>query len=79
VAAFGAHTVRPGCDTVEVDCYLEAGEAHALPVLRRELMTYLRRHGDPGGDFDSAELLIGEAVENAVRHTAGPVSLTVEN
>jgi hypothetical protein len=73
MAGFGADTVRPGCDTAKVDCYLEAGAAHALPVLRRELMTYLRRHGDPAGDFDAAELLIGEAVGNAVRHTAGPV------
>lgn len=56
-----------------MDCYVEAGAAHALPVLRRELMTYLRRHGDPDGDFDAAELLIGEAVGNAVRHTVGPV------
>jgi len=56
-----------------VDCYVEAGATHALPVLRREIMTYLRRHGDPGGDFDAAELLIGEAVGNAVRHTSGPV------
>jgi len=36
-------------------------------------MTYLRRHGDPGCDFDAAELLIGEAVGNALRHTSGPV------
>lgn len=56
-----------------MDCYLEAGAAHALPVLRRELMTYLHRHGDPDGDFDAAELLIGEAVGNAIRHTSGPV------
>ena len=56
-----------------MDCYVEAGATHALPVLRREIMTYLRRHGDPGGDFDAAELLIGEAVGNAVRHTSGPV------
>ncbi|GAA1436647.1 hypothetical protein GCM10009641_36580 [Mycobacterium cookii] len=55
-----------------MDCYVEAGAAHALPALRRELVTYLRRHGDPGSDFDAAELLIGEAVGNAVRHTAGP-------
>ena len=66
-------TSRLGCDTEEVDCYVEAGATHALPVLRREIMTYLRRHGDPGCDFDAAELLIGEAVGNALRHTSGPV------
>lgn len=55
-----------------MDRYVEAGAAHALPAVRRELVTYLRRHGDPGSDFDAAELLIGEAVGNAVRHTAGP-------
>ncbi len=56
-----------------MDCYLEAGAAHALPVLRRELMTYLRRHGDPDSDFDAAQILISEAVGNAVQHTSGPV------
>ena len=62
-----------GCETARVDCYVEAGATHALPVLRRELMAYLRRHGDASSDFDEAQLLIGEAVGNAVRHTAGPV------
>jgi anti-sigma regulatory factor (Ser/Thr protein kinase) len=43
-------------------------------VLRRELMTYLRRHGDPdSSDFVASEILISESVGNAVRHTAGPV------
>lgn len=61
-----------------MDCYVEAGAAHALPALRRELVTYLRRHGDPGSDFDAAELLIGEAVGNAVRHTAGPAWVSLQ-
>lgn len=60
-------------DTEEMDWYLEEGATHALPALRRELMSYLHRHGDPDGDLVAAELLVGEAVGNAVRHTAGPV------
>ncbi len=60
-----------------MDCYIEAGATRALPVLRREVMSYLRRHGDPGGDFDAAELLISEAVGNAVRHTSGPVWVSI--
>lgn len=61
-----------------MDWYLPEGVPEALPLLRRQLVDYLRRHGDPDSDFDAAELLVAEAVGNAVRHTAGPswVSLT---
>lgn len=70
------HTVAPSScawQTGEVDWYVEAGATRALPALRRELLSYLRRHGDVTSDFDGAELLISEAVGNAVRHTTGPV------
>jgi anti-sigma regulatory factor (Ser/Thr protein kinase) len=56
-----------------VDWYLPEGAPEALPQLRRELVAYLRRHGESDSDFDAAELLVAESVGNAVRHTAGPV------
>ncbi len=64
---------RGECDNREVDWYLPAGAPENLPLLRRELVAYLRRHGEPDSDFDAAELLVAEAVGNAVRHTAGSV------
>ena len=56
-----------------MDWYLREGAPEALPLLRRELVAYLRRHGEEESDFDAAELLVAEAVGNAIRHTAGPV------
>ena len=56
-----------------MDWYLPENTPEALPLLRRELVAYLRRHGEPESDFDAAELLVAESVGNAVRHTAGPV------
>lgn len=65
------------CHTDQVDWYLPEGAPEALPPLRRELVAYLRRHGEPESDFDAAELLVAESVGNAVRHTAGPVWVTL--
>ncbi len=56
-----------------MDWYLPEGSLESLPLLRRELVAYLVRHGDPQSDFDAAELLVAESVGNAVRHTGGPV------
>lgn len=56
-----------------VDWYLNGDDAQALGALRRELVAYLRRHGEADSDLDSAELVVGEAVGNAVRHAGGPV------
>ena len=56
-----------------MDWYVPVGALEALPLLRRELMAYLRRHGESESDFDAAELLVAESVGNAVRHTSGPV------
>ena len=64
---------RLRCQTDQVDWYVPEGALEALPLLRRELVTYLRRHGEPESDFDAAELLVAESVGNAVRHTSGPV------
>ena len=56
-----------------MDWYLPVGALETLPRMRRELVAYLRRHGEPESDFDAAELIVAESVGNAVRHTAGPV------
>ncbi|MFC4783608.1 ATP-binding protein [Nocardioides sp. MAHUQ-72] len=56
-----------------MDWYLPGDSPQTLPLLRRELVAYLRRHGEPESDFDAAELLVAESVGNAMRHTAGPV------
>lgn len=56
-----------------MDWYLNSQEPEAVPHLRHEVMAYLRRHAEPGGDLDAAELLFSEAVGNAVRHAGGPV------
>ncbi len=56
-----------------MDWYLPENAPEAVSLLRRELVSYLRRHGDSDSDFDAAELLVAEAVGNAVRHTEGPV------
>jgi anti-sigma regulatory factor (Ser/Thr protein kinase) len=56
-----------------VDWYLDRREL--VGDLRREVTQYLERHAVPGSDDEiaDAELIVSEAVGNAVRHTAGPV------
>jgi anti-sigma regulatory factor (Ser/Thr protein kinase) len=56
-----------------VDWYLDGREL--VGDLRREVTQYLERHAVPGSDeqIADAELIVSEAVGNAVRHTAGPV------
>src|SRR5918993_568586 len=56
-----------------VDWYLERTDQ--LADLRHELVAYLARHAAPEGEagIDDAELLVSEAVGNALRHTGGPV------
>ena len=56
-----------------MDWYLDGGEQ--LAELRHELVRYLERHA-AGGDEEAiadAELIASEAVGNAMRHTGGPV------
>ena len=60
-----------------VDWFLEPESRRAVGELRREVMSYLRRHGEPGSDLDGAELVFAEVVGNAVRHAGGPVWVTV--
>ena len=56
-----------------MDWYLERTDQ--LADLRHELVAYLARHAAPEGEagIDDAELLVSEAVGNALRHTGGPV------
>jgi anti-sigma regulatory factor (Ser/Thr protein kinase) len=56
-----------------VDWYLDRREL--VGDLRRELGQYLERHAVPGSadEITDAELIVSEAVGNAIRHTGGPV------
>jgi anti-sigma regulatory factor (Ser/Thr protein kinase) len=56
-----------------MDWFLEA--ADQVGDFRRELGGYLARHAAPGnqGTIEDAELVASEAVGNAIRHTSGPV------
>jgi anti-sigma regulatory factor (Ser/Thr protein kinase) len=56
-----------------VDWYLDRREL--VGDLRRELGQYLERHAVPGSadEISDAELIVSEAVGNAIRHTGGPV------
>jgi anti-sigma regulatory factor (Ser/Thr protein kinase) len=62
-----------GAHTVTVDWYLDRREL--VGDLRRELGQYLERHAVPGSadEIADAELIVSEAVGNAIRHTGGPV------
>ena len=44
----------------------------AVSALRREIMAYLRRHGDPESDFAGAEIVVAELLNNAFEHAPGP-------
>ena len=56
-----------------VDWYLDRGDQ--LAELRHELVGYLERHAAHGNEdgIADAELVASEAVGNAMRHTGGPV------
>ncbi len=56
-----------------MDWYLDHPDQ--VGELRHELVGYLSRHAvaDSGGDIEDSELVVSEAVGNAMRHTSGPV------
>jgi anti-sigma regulatory factor (Ser/Thr protein kinase) len=56
-----------------VDWYLDGDDAYATSLLRHEISSYLRRHGEATSEFADAELVIAEVLGNAVRHAGGPV------
>jgi anti-sigma regulatory factor (Ser/Thr protein kinase)/predicted ArsR family transcriptional regulator len=49
-----------------------------VPVLRGEIMGYVRRHCAVDSDVDGAEVVISELVTNAVRHAAGPIWAAID-
>jgi DNA-binding NarL/FixJ family response regulator/anti-sigma regulatory factor (Ser/Thr protein kinase) len=60
-----------------VEWVLEAREPEAVGALRRELMAYVRRHGDADSDFAGAEIVVAELVSNAFEHAPGPAWVRV--
>lgn len=56
-----------------MDWYLD--RADLVSELRHEVGAFLGRHAEPGSEraVDDAELVVSEAVGNAIRHTGGPV------
>jgi anti-sigma regulatory factor (Ser/Thr protein kinase) len=46
--------------------------------LRRQIMATIRRHGAPVSDFGGAELICGELLANAVRHSPGHVTIALD-
>ena len=61
-----------------MEWFLDTQVAGAGSDLRHQVMDYLRRHGDPAGDFAGAEITVSELLSNVERHTEGVawVSLT---
>ncbi len=45
--------------------------------VRRKIIDYLRTTGSPDGDFDAAELVVGELLANVVRHAPGAFSVSL--
>ena len=54
---------------------LTASEAHEGARLRRAFRHYLERYGHPANDFDAAEAVYGELVNNCVRHAPGGIRI----
>ena len=51
---------------------LNGASADAVSALRREVMAYLRRHGEPDSDYAAAEIVVAELLANAFEHAPGP-------
>jgi DNA-binding NarL/FixJ family response regulator/anti-sigma regulatory factor (Ser/Thr protein kinase) len=56
-----------------VEWALDSSRPEAVSALRREVVAYLRRHGDPESDFAGAEVVVAELLTNAFQHAPGPV------
>jgi DNA-binding CsgD family transcriptional regulator/anti-sigma regulatory factor (Ser/Thr protein kinase)/predicted ArsR family transcriptional regulator len=57
---------------------LEEQTPEAVGILRRELMAYVRRHGEATSDFAAAEIIVAELVSNAFEHAPGPAWVRVD-
>ena len=51
---------------------LDSSRPEAVSALRREVVAYLKRHGDPESDFAGAEVVVAELLTNAFQHAPGP-------
>lgn len=60
-----------------MDWYFDARRSEAVTELRREIVDYLRRHGEPGASQDDAELIVAELLANVSRHATGPGWVTL--
>lgn len=61
-----------------MDWFLDRSDRRAASDLRRQLAAYLRRHAADPSQVDDAELAVEELVGNAIRHSDGPVWVSVE-
>lgn len=55
-----------------MDWFLADGRHDDAAATRKEIVSYLRRHGEPTSDYAGAELICSELISNAVRHALGP-------
>ncbi len=49
----------------------------SVSALRREVVAYLRRHGEGDSDFAGAEIVVAELLSNAFEHAPGPAWVRV--
>jgi anti-sigma regulatory factor (Ser/Thr protein kinase)/predicted ArsR family transcriptional regulator len=61
-----------------VDWYVNGADAAEVSELRREIVGYLARHAAEPDEVSAAELVIGEALSNVVRHAPGPLWVTLD-
>ncbi len=56
---------------------MDGAQPGAMTRLRHDITAYLKRHATDPDSLDEAEIVVSEAVGNAVRHAAGPVWVTL--
>lgn len=61
-----------------MDWFLEPGDARAARELRKQVSDYLRRHCANSAGVDDAELAFEELLGNAIRHSTGPVWVSLD-
>lgn len=61
-----------------MDWYLDTENIETVSELRIEIAGYLRRHGEPGSDFDAAEVIVSELLTNEARYANGPAWVSVQ-
>lgn len=60
-------------DVLEVK--FDSHDARMARDVRMFITDFLRAHGEPDVNYDSAELVLGELLGNTVRHAGGPIEL----